>query len=169
MVSDAILVGRQMWLKLQWMYGLLIGGLHLTSQQPCWCTNPCSEMSFGNLMLLLCKNLWNLFCFVHQHDRLITWIKTKDNSAAKRQMSRILNILLISFIQPKIISFHMKIGLLEISWRFKFHANLHKFVHKGLYEIFYEFHSVIIVWFSSLYFTKTFSIEVLGKIPIHSL
>ena len=38
-----------------------------------------SEKSFGNLILLLCKT-WATFChcFVDQHGRLITWVKTKN-------------------------------------------------------------------------------------------
>ena len=37
------------------------------------------ENSFGNLIILLCKT-WETFChcFVHQHGRLITWLKTKN-------------------------------------------------------------------------------------------
>ena len=39
-----------------------IEGFHLTSRQPCWCTEQCSKMSFGNLALLLCKTCWAIFC-----------------------------------------------------------------------------------------------------------
>ena len=41
--------------------------------------NNSEKKSFGNLILLLCKT-WATFChcFVHQHGRLITWVKTKQ-------------------------------------------------------------------------------------------
>ena len=56
-----------------------IDGFHLTSRWPCWCTEQCSKMSFGNLTLLLCKTCGTIFyCFVHQHGRLITWMQTKN-------------------------------------------------------------------------------------------
>ena len=56
-----------------------IGGLHMTSRRPCWCTEQCSKMSFGNLILLLWKTCGAIFCcFVHQHGRLITWMQTKN-------------------------------------------------------------------------------------------
>ena len=32
-----------------------IDGFHLTSQQPCWCTEQWRKKSFGNLTLFLCK------------------------------------------------------------------------------------------------------------------
>ena len=43
----------------------------------CWCTDEMRKKSFGNLTLLLCKT-WAIicYCFVHQHDYLITWLKT---------------------------------------------------------------------------------------------
>ena len=61
---------------------LLIDGWHLTSLRPCWYTEQCSKMSFGNLTLfILCKTCGAIFCgFVHQHSRLITWMQTKDSS-----------------------------------------------------------------------------------------
>ena len=55
-------------------------GFHMTSRRPCWCTEQYWKKSFGNFILLLCKR-WATFChcFVHQHGRLITWVKTKNN------------------------------------------------------------------------------------------
>ena len=51
----------------------------MTSRRPCWCTEQCSKMSFGNLILLLWKTCGAIFCcFVHQHGGLITWMKTKN-------------------------------------------------------------------------------------------
>ena len=44
--------------------------------------NNSEKKSFGNLILLLCKT-WATFChcFVHQHGRLITWVKTKNQTS----------------------------------------------------------------------------------------
>ena len=57
-----------------------IDGFHLTSRRPCWCTEQCSKMSFGNLTLFICKTCGTIFyCFVHQHGCLITWMQTKDS------------------------------------------------------------------------------------------
>ena len=39
-----------------------------------------STQSFRNLILLLCKTWATIsHCFVHQHGRLITWVKTKNS------------------------------------------------------------------------------------------
>ena len=45
--------------------------------------NNSEKKSFGSLILLLCKT-WATFCncFVHQHGRLITWVKTKNRPFA---------------------------------------------------------------------------------------
>ena len=58
-----------------------IGGFHLTSSLPCWCTEKKRKKYFGNSTLLLCKT-WAIIrycCFVHQHGILITWFKTIYN------------------------------------------------------------------------------------------
>ena len=53
----------------------------VTSRRPCWCTELQRKKSFGNLILLLCKT-WATFChcFLHQHGRFITWVKTKNRA-----------------------------------------------------------------------------------------
>ena len=55
----------------------VISGLQLTSSPLCWCTEQKREHSFGNVILVFCKT-WVISCyrFVHQHGRLITWLKT---------------------------------------------------------------------------------------------
>ena len=66
-------------MKFELVISFSIDGLHLTSRQPCWCTEHCSKMSFGSLTLLLCKTCGAIFCcFVHQHGRLITWMQTTN-------------------------------------------------------------------------------------------
>ena len=57
----------------------LILGFHVTSLRPYWCTEQQRKKSFGTLIISLCKT-WATFCrcFVHQHGRLITWVKTKN-------------------------------------------------------------------------------------------
>ena len=50
-----------------------------TALPTCWCTEQGIKMSFGNLIILLCKTCGAIFhCFAHQHDRLITWTQTKN-------------------------------------------------------------------------------------------
>ena len=47
-----------------------IGVFHLTSSPPCWCTEQIKET--------LSRKTWTIigYCFVHQHGRLIMWLKT---------------------------------------------------------------------------------------------
>ena len=62
-----------------------IGGFHLTSRRPCWCTEQRCKMSFGNLTLLLYKTCGVIFyCFLHQHGRLITWSPSQPSFGMSR-------------------------------------------------------------------------------------
>lgn len=64
---------------------LSIGGFHPTSSPSSWCTGQMRKNSYGNQTLLLCKP-WAIIrdCVVHQHDRLITWLKTTYSGSCLR-------------------------------------------------------------------------------------
>ena len=62
----------------KWFVTLTKGGFHLTPSLPCWYTEQKRIKCFRNLTLNInTQNMSQIcLCFVHQHGRLITWLKT---------------------------------------------------------------------------------------------
>ena len=106
------------WLSPVKLPGLGIDGLQLTSRPPCWCTEQCSKMPFGNLTLFLCKTCGAIFyCFVHQNGRPVTWMKTKNQCwfSFRKPQLKVLHASRdgLECLNDVIVIFHQKLTILS--------------------------------------------------------
>ena len=54
----------------------------MTSRRPCWCTEQKRKKlfwEFDSIIMQKLSDILPLFCFVHQHGRLIMWVKNKNS------------------------------------------------------------------------------------------
>ena len=91
------------WKFFWWHSKTNILGFHMTSRRPCWCTEQERKKYFGNLILLLCKT-WATFChcFVLQHGRLFTWVKTKNRVQIQLVICVALSLATVGFCQEEV-------------------------------------------------------------------